>query len=269
MEDVRQELEPEQISSLYSFALELSAEMRALIQSIVSKGFETETKADKSVVTTADFEAEKLVRNRIQELYPEHGVLGEEFGLERAAADFRWVVDPVDGTAEFATGLPLYGSILGLYYKGAPLIGVIDHPAIDQRISAGWKLGAFVNGEPLTLSEGEPLTDSSRIGITAPANFLRYGDELAIFQKIVREYPVLRIYHSCSMHTATAIGSFEAAIEWNVKPWDFAATQIIIEEAGGEYREVKNQEGLESVPVLSAIFGTKTAVETICQSLKL
>ena len=117
MSDPREEISAEACRELLAAALELADLCAETTASIVATGFQISKKADESLVTTADVETEKAFRERVGERFPEMGVLGEELGESGAGADFRWVIDPVDGTAEFARHVPLYGCIIGLHYK--------------------------------------------------------------------------------------------------------------------------------------------------------
>ncbi|MCZ6482912.1 MAG: histidinol phosphate phosphatase, partial [Alphaproteobacteria bacterium] len=111
--------------------IRLATELAELSGAIIRRYFRTpvavETKADTSPVTAADREAEAAMRERIETAYPDHGVIGEEFGPVRADAEFVWVLDPIDGTKSFISGKPLFGTLIGLVHDGAPILGVIDH----------------------------------------------------------------------------------------------------------------------------------------------
>ncbi len=128
-------------------ALEFAKETRAVIKSVIASGLEVTSKPDKSLVTTADIEAEKAFRAKVAEAFPDFGVIGEELGTSNPEADFQWIIDPIDGSSELANGIPLYGTIIGLHYKGQPLIGVIDHPAFNTCCYAAYGLGTFCDGK--------------------------------------------------------------------------------------------------------------------------
>ena len=165
-----------------------------------------EKKHDKSVVTTIDTEVEKLFREWASEHYPDMGVIGEEYDQYLPEADYQWIIDPIDGTEELVHGLPLFGSIIGLFYKGRPLLGIIDHPALSTQMYASFGGGAFVNDCPLRLEDTPSHAPSLRMGITCRANFLRYGDETAMYDRLIQSFPNNRTYYSCYMHTAALTG---------------------------------------------------------------
>jgi len=265
MSDIREEVPAERRRELLDAALELTDLCAETTASIVATGFDVSKKADESLVTTADVETEKAFRARVQERFPDMGVLGEELGESNEGADFRWVIDPIDGTAEFARHVPLYGCIIGLHYKGLPLLGVIDHRAMDIRAHAAFGLGAFADGVRLNIADGEPAQEGAgaRIGLPSMSSFLSPTDSRAVFEAIVAEYPNFRAYHTCYAHTLVAMGGLDAAMEWGTPLWDLAATQILVEEAGGRYIEVNQIDISGKGRFHSAVYGKPVVVERL------
>jgi len=198
------------------------------------------------------------------------GVLGEELGEINQDADYRWVIDPIDGTAEFARQVPLYGCIIALQYKDQPLLGVIDHRAMGLRCYGAYGLGAFANGERLHIEDFKSADSgaAARIGLPSRASFLRPGDSSPVFSAIVDAYPNFRAYQTCYSHTLAVMGGLDAAMEWDTPFWDVAATQILIEEAGGRYRCVKDIEGPGKGRLYSAVFGKPAVVERLVEIIK-
>lgn len=265
MVDLREEVSIPRRQELLEAALELAdlcAETTALV---LASGFEVLKKADASLVTTADLETERVFRARVQERFPDMGVLGEEFGDSDPHADYRWIIDPIDGTAEFARHVPLYGCIVALHYKKQPLLGVIDHQAMDLRCHGAYGLGAFANGERLRLDDwvsGE-ATAAARIGLPSRSSFLMPTDSSPVFRAIVAANPNFRAYHTCYAHTLTVMGGLDAAMEWQTPLWDLAATQILVEEAGGRYRCVGEIEIPDKGRFYSAVFGKPAVVDKL------
>jgi fructose-1,6-bisphosphatase/inositol monophosphatase family enzyme len=267
MTDIREEVPAERRRELLDAALELADLCAQTTASIVATGFDVSKKADESLVTTADVETEKAFRARVQERFPDMGVLGEELGESNQGADFRWVIDPVDGTAEFARHVPLYGCIIGLHYKSVPLLGVIDHQAMNIRAHAAFGLGAFANGVRLNIDDGEPAQEGAgaRIGLPSMSAFLSPTDSRAVFDAIVAEYPNFRAYHTCYAHTLVAMGGLDAAMEWGTPLWDLAATQILIEEAGGRYIEINQIDVPGKGRFHSAVYGNSVVAEHLAE----
>jgi fructose-1,6-bisphosphatase/inositol monophosphatase family enzyme len=198
------------------------------------------------------------------------GLLGEELGESNEGADFRWVIDPIDGTAEFARHLPVYGCIIGLYYKDEPLLGVIDHQGMGVRSHGAYGLGAFANNTPLRIEDCNPGESgpAARIGLPSLASFLRPSDASAVFRAIVESYPNFRVYQTCYAHTLVASGGLDASMEWQTPLWDLAATQILIEEAGGHYGNIQSSADPGKKRLFSAVFGKPAIVARLTQIIE-
>ncbi len=133
--------------------LDLAMEMAARAREIVLRQYDAapdvEDKADQSPVTKTDRECEALMRDMIAARFPDHGIYGEEYGAENTDAEFVWVLDPIDGTKSFISGKPLFGTLIGLMQGGAPLLGVMDNPALDEVWTGSPGRGATRNGQPI------------------------------------------------------------------------------------------------------------------------
>ena len=265
MTDIREEIPADTRRELLSAALELADLCAETTASIVEAGFEVSKKADASLVTTADVETERAFRQRVQERFPDMGVLGEELGEVNHDADYRWVIDPIDGTAEFARQVPLYGCIIALQYKNQPLLGVIDHRAMGLCCHGAYGLGAFANGERLHIDDctSDESGATARIGLPSRAGFLSPTDSSPVFRDIVDAYPNFRAYHTCYAHSLAVMGGLDAAMEWQTPLWDLAATQILIEEAGGRFRWVQDTEIAGRGRYYSAVFGKAAVVDRL------
>lgn len=263
--DPRALLEASEVRELQQAALSLSDTCREVIRTTVRAGVEVTVKPDRSLVTNADLAAERAFRERLERQFPDMGVLGEEFGHVRPDSAWQWVIDPVDGTSDFAHGLPIWGSIIGLFYHHWPVVGVIDHPDLDFRIYAAFRLGAHRNGERLSLDDFQSGRDpgDTRIGIPSRSNFVKHGADGTAFDELAGAYPDFRVFRSCLTHAYAATGQLDAAVEWDVKLWDLAATQIVIEEAGGRYEPLRARGQPGPGMLYCAVFGRPAVVEGI------
>lgn len=235
----------------------------------VKHGVEIDAKPDLSLVTNADLAAERAFRQRVEQDFPDMGVMGEEFGASRPDAAYQWVIDPVDGTADFARGLPTWGSIIGVFFEGEPIVGVIDHPDLGLRVHAAQGLGAYCNNERITL-EDTALSRSAltgRIGLPSRSSFTRCSKDGHVFDALARAHPDFRALRTCLAHTYAATGQLDAAVEWDANLWDLAATRIIVEEAGGRYVCVREREILGTGTLYSAVFGRPALVDRIAAML--
>ena len=260
--DIRDELKQPEIESLLDDARSLLDISREVTTRLLSSGFSIEQKGDKSLVTSADTEIEEKLREAISCKYPEHGILGEEFPETNPDADFKWILDPIDGTEDFTRGLPFWGTIIALHYKKQPLIGVIDHPALDLTISGAKGLGAFKSSsnktEKITLPDFS-IRSTECIALTVRANFERVSKDGEIFDAIVKKHQNFRTFRTVYGHTQAILGNLDVMLEFGVGFWDVAASQILIEEAGGVYHPLtgENNKGC------GALFGQEEVVEKL------
>lgn len=245
-----------------AFARGLARETRALILKAGAQGFGVERKDDHSLVTDADRAAERLLREAIGARYPDHGVIGEEFGASRADAAWQWVLDPIDGTENFARGIPTYGTMIALRHAGTPWVAVIDHPALDLCFWALRGAGAFCNGERIRLPRETDLEPARAIVCTtAPANYQRFNEGFQL-ARLFHAYPNLRIYRDCFAHTLVVHGKADAMAEFNVKLWDIAASELLVSEAGGRFALLTTR-CVGDERFYSAVFGQPALVDRL------
>jgi fructose-1,6-bisphosphatase/inositol monophosphatase family enzyme len=263
--DVRNEIPAHDIARFHASALEFSASARVLILSLLAAGFEVKRKPDRSFVTSADLKVEEQWRELIGRHFPDHGIIGEEYPPTRPEAPFQWIMDPIDGTEDFVQRMPAFGSILALHYRGEPVVGVIDHPVLDIRVSAAFGLGARKNGERITLADLDPGTidGTERVMLPARASFTRYRDEGPLFDTLTRAHPNHRIYRTCFAHTCAVLGQADAAIEYGDPIWDLAASRILIEEAGGRFLNVRAWDAPGVGRVYASIMGKPALVDRL------
>ena len=267
--DPRKGLEKGRCQELLRSAEELADVLRAGISDAVGQGLTVEAKPDQSVVTNADRAGEQAFRSAVIARYPAHGVRGEELPPLNPDAEFVWIVDPIDGTAEFAAGVPLWGTIIGLNYRDRPLVGVIDLPALNLRACAAFSLGATLNDEPVSISamSDDAINGRERVGTPSAVNYARQEGGKAVFDKLCAVHPNIRVSHTCFNHVMALSGGLDAAIEWNAPLWDVAATRILIEEAGGKYVQLKAPKGDDGEPLHNVVFGRPGLVERIAATL--
>jgi fructose-1,6-bisphosphatase/inositol monophosphatase family enzyme len=219
----------------YRAALRFARLARRVSGRRIAAGFRTRLKPDASFVTDVDLAVERALRRAIARAFPAHGVLGEELPPTQPRADFQWILDPIDGTTSLKNGIPLYGTIIALHQRGRPLVGVIDLPGVDRCYSAAVGLGAWRDGRRLR------LRDAARAEL--PREIVSVGDRArfvqcragARFDRLVRQHGQVRGYIDCIAHAFAAEGLIGAAVDYGVKVWDIAATQVLVEEAGGRY----------------------------------
>ena len=200
-----------------------------------------EFKGHANLVTIADKKSEELIISGILGRYPGHSILAEESGVTQPGASVKWVIDPVDGTTNFAHGYPFYCVSIGVEENGEIVCGTVYDPVRDEMFSAGRGQGAYCNGERLQVSKVEQL--SQALLITGfPYNFRESLDTVIDqFRKFLVASQAVRRGGSAALDLCyVAAGRLDGFWELNLQPWDTAAGRIILEEAGGR---VTNFEG--------------------------
>jgi histidinol-phosphatase len=203
----------------------------AVIRDQFRRPIAVEEKSDRTPVTVADRAAEAAMRRLVEQRFPEHGVIGEEHGATRAEAEHVWVLDPIDGTKSFISGIPLFGTLIALVRRGRPVLGIIDQPILGER----W-LGAA--GRPTTLN-GAPAhsrrcaaLERATLFSTAPELMFEGADE-AGFARLRRAVKLCRAGADCYAYAQLASGFIDLVVEAQLKPYDFCALAPVIAGAGG------------------------------------
>jgi histidinol-phosphatase len=222
------------LPALLKIAVEAAKRPSELILSgFRSKALGVERKGDGSPVTEFDKRSELMIREFLSQ-HAEWPVLGEEFGGDGTdSAPYRWVIDPIDGTLAFSRGLPTFGTLLAFEDVAAcrALIGVIHLPALGETYSAAKGGGAWCNGERVQIAPARELKDCI---VSAPAEYhFRLAAIAESHEELRKRAPHLRCFADCWAHAMVARGSIDALAEFNLSRWDIAATEILIEEAGG------------------------------------
>jgi histidinol-phosphatase len=187
------------------------------------------TKSDGTPVTDADRGAERLIRDRLEELYPDDSVLGEEEDDHIGSSSRTWIVDPIDGTKAFTRGVPLYSNLLAVVDDHGPLIGVINLPALNTTVYAGRGLGCFRDGRPVHVSDRRAPTDC----VLSSSGFTNWPDDSLLGVK--RAGFQLRTWGDGYGYAMVACGAIDAMVDPEVSLWDIAPMPVILAEAGGRF----------------------------------
>ncbi len=223
------------VAELLSFADELADAARAAILPFFRAAHVIDNKkpAGFDPVTEADHASERAIRALIAKRFPDHGVLGEEFGHAPTRDGYTWIVDPIDGTRGFIAGLPLWGVLIALAKDGAPIIGVIDQPYLGERFR-GWPGGAdLVTHEGVRSLRVRACAglNEARLATTDPTLFS--GEDAARFARVRDRARLTRYGCDCYAYAMLALGGLDCVIENGLSPWDVAALAPVIEGAGG------------------------------------
>lgn len=193
------------------------------------------TKADATPVSEVDEAVERLLRSRLPAA---DAVVGEEFGASSAPdAKRKWILDPIDATKNYIRGIPVFGTLIALAVEGVLEVGVVSAPALQRRWWAARGQGAFCNGAPIRVSSVAKL-EEAQLGYDGIADFDKAGlaDQ---FLTLARSSYRTRALGDFWIHMLVAEGAMDAAVEPEVAPWDVAAVQLIVEEAGGRFTTLR------------------------------
>lgn len=224
--------------------LEAAAELARLTGDIALRHYRTgltvETKKDGSPVTAADRAAEQAAREWVRRRFPDDGILGEEFGEERAGARRRWLIDPIDGTKSFVRGAPLWGSMVALCEGETVLAGAMCFPAIGEVIAAAPGAGCWWNGSRCTVSRVSSAGEAT--ALTTDGRFRERPERRAGWERVAAASNVARTWGDCFGYLLVATGRAELMCDPILSPWDSAALQPIITEAGGVFTDWSGRE---------------------------
>ncbi len=225
----------DQLQELLVFAVEAAREAGRITLEYFQTALTPERKPDRTLVTAADRKAEERLRALIRQTYPNHGILGEEFGEERGSSGWMWIIDPLDGTASFVHGVPLFGVLLGLEIDGQVVLGVANFPWLEELVSAARGMGCFWNGRRAAVSAVDDLKEALLL-YTDSACFEPHGRERA-FRRLLAATRMHRSWGDCYGHILVATGRAEVMLDPVMNVWDCAALLPILQESGGTFTD--------------------------------
>ena len=242
--------DPDSVAAWLDFALECCDVADQLALAAFRSELEVQQKPDGSFVTGADRAIEQLVRSRLADRFPGHGIVGEEYGADTGGTDTHWFLDPIDGTHSFMRGIPLFATLMAVERDGEVQAGVISAPALGQRWWASRGGGAWTAGG--ALQERRPLRVSDEPSIARSQMLYRSVSDMHA-SRVSRGFDSLlpivwreRGYGDFWGYALVASGAAEAMIEQDLGPWDTAAPWIVVEEAGGRVTDFDGRRSRES-----------------------
>ncbi len=239
------------LKELLATALAAAKAARELILSYYDGSFDVEIKADQTPVTVADRGAERIIREVINDAYPEHGIFGEEYGAESKNTEYLWLVDPIDGTKSFVKRYGMFSTQIALMHKGELILGVSCAPAMNELVWATRGGGAFDAGGRLAISSIESI-DQASIS-TGNIQSLAADRRWSALGRVLARANRTRGYGDYYHYHRLAAGQLDAVIESDVNILDIAALYVIVTEAGGVFTDLDGHApGLETRSVLAA-----------------
>lgn len=241
----------ESLDVLLEIALDLTWKAGRITLGYFQSGVEVESKQDRTPVTIADKSAEEFLRASLTRLFPDHGLIGEEFGDYHQDARYCWVIDPIDGTKSFIHGVPLYGSLLALIDRAAPpeetvLVGIAHFPALSETVYAARGGGCYWNGRRAKTSQISTLSDAALIC----SDVAHYDQHQPAFNALVANTNIQRTWGDAYGYALVATGRAEIMLDPKMKIWDCAPFGVIMPEAGGTFTNwagVSTIDGGESI----------------------
>lgn len=247
----------EDLDRLLLDAVDMARGAGAIVSKLFRSGhLGTHAKLNESdVVTVADGQSEAYIIERIKSLYPSHSILSEESGGQEKSDDWRWVIDPIDGTTNFSAGIPFCCVSIGIEYDGRPMVGVVYDPLTDELFTAVRGEGAFLNGSPISASSNHRL-DRAVVSSGFPVDKGENPDNN--LDNVSRVMPLVRGFRrlgSAAMDMCyVAAGYLDAYWEMNLHRWDVSAASLIVEEAGGVIEEYRSDRNISLIASSKALF---------------
>jgi len=222
-------------------AVDIAREAGALLANLFERRIGYELKGDFDLVTEADKASEKLIVERLRTHFPSHSIVAEEGGGHETGGEFRWYVDPLDGTTNFAHGYPMFNTTLALERNGELIAGVVFEPVRGEMFAAELGGGAYLNNKRMHVSKAARLADS--LLITGFPSFKRHKSvNVHFFHQVAMATHGVRRSGSAALDLAyVAAGRADGFWEFGLNPWDMAAGVLLVEEAGGRSTDMKGE----------------------------
>ena len=250
----------ESVDDLLAFALDAVWRAGRVTLAHFQTGLAAERKADNTPVTIADRAAEQLLRELIGRRWPGHALIGEEFGHsdqsgQSGSAAYTWIIDPIDGTKSFVSGVPLYAVLLALVKGEEPVLGVMHFPGLNDMVYAARGRGCYWNGRPARVSAVASLADA--VLLTSDINNFAHHGRAAAFRRLVDATYIQRTWGDAYGYALVATGRAEVMLDPAMALWDCGPLQVIMEEAGGTFTDWQGRPtifGGESIGTNGALF---------------
>lgn len=217
------------LNTFLEFALEAAWEAGRITLGYFQTGMQVERKSDNTPLTIADQLAEQKLRQMITRYWPDHGIVGEEYGRTEANSRYTWTLDPIDGTKSFVCGVPTYANLLALLDGKQPVLGIINLPAMNEIIYAVQGGGCYWNGRRCHVSQVDQLKEA--VVLTSGLNY--FGGKQAAWDHLVNHTYIQRTWGDAYGYALVATGRADIMVDPAMYLWDAAPLPVIMEEAGG------------------------------------
>lgn len=236
-------------NELKEFSQILAIESGRIIKNHFRKDIAVETKEDNTPVTIADKKAEGLMREMIMKYYPDHGIIGEEFGRHNPDAEYQWVLDPIDGTKSFVCGAVSFGTLIALMKNNEPILGVINQPVLNEFL-IGDNEAAILNGDPVKVRQCLSLKNAILL-TTDHLNIAKYQNKDK-FNNLISSVKLYRNWGDCYGYYLLATGYADIMIDPIMSLWDLMALIPIIRGAGGIITDYHGNDPVHGTSIIAA-----------------
>lgn len=217
------------LADIVPFAHQLCDQAAAITQRYFRQPLTIISKSDTSPVTIADRESEQHIREQIHQRFPDHAIIGEEYGAS-GASPWQWIIDPIDGTRSFISGFPTYATLLALLHHGAPVLSIINMPALGERFIATRDSNIRLNDTPIHCAQTSILANA-KLQSTDPGMFS--AQQWQQRQQLARHVALDRFNGDGYLYAMLAAGWIDIVCEADLKPYDYLPLMLIVEQAGG------------------------------------
>ena len=250
----------ENLSEFKKFTHHLAKKSSEVIKPYFRSKLIVENKEDKSPVTIADKKAEEVMRELIVREYPDHGIIGEEFGNYNEDAEYKWILDPIDGTKSFICGALTFGTLICLMKNEEPILGVINHPILSEFL-IGDNVFATLNDKQVKMRACDRLSEAVLL-TTDHLNIDKYKDKKS-FEKLLKEVKLYRNWGDCYGYYLLATGFADVMIDPIMSPWDKLPLIPIIRGAGGIITDYNGNDPVKGDSIIAASKGIHLQVINI------
>lgn len=231
------------------FAKHLAAMSGEVIKKYFRIKISIDQKEDDSPVTIADKKAEEIMREAILKEYPDHGIIGEEFGIHKGSTEYKWVIDPIDGTKSFICGSVSFGTLIALLKNDKPILGVFNQPILNEFL-IGDNDVALLNGQKVTVRNCDSLSDAVLL-TTDHLNIEKYQDAKK-FDSLIRKVKIYRGWGDCYGYYLLSTGFADIMIDPIMSVWDIAALVPIVRGAGGTITDFWGNDSLKGTSIIAS-----------------
>jgi len=247
----------EGLENFKSFAKHLSIVSGTVINSYFRSGVKVDSKSDSSPVTIADKKAEELMREEIMKKFPDHGIIGEEFGKHNESSDYQWILDPIDGTKSFICGAVTFGTLIALTFKGNPILGVINQPVLKEFL-IGDNNFTELNGNKVRVRETNNLSDAVLLA-TDHFGIGEYFNQEK-FNELAKQVKLYRNWGDCYGYYLVATGFADIMIDPIMSIWDSMALIPVIKGAGGIITDYKGEDAISGTSIVASTPGIHSEI---------